>query len=157
MTMMMKPFIVLNQFWMIWHQSRYMGGGFWPLKCVFWNIHLRVQMVWKRTGLFLVCYLIQCLGRCLSTTQYTRTHTHMHIHTQVVSGSRLQILPAASWRPPPEGPVEGGRRWKMLNHNVLWGNKFVFLVLQMTKIAARIAYKVRNWKDKQNPYEEFVL
>lgn len=36
-----------------------------------------------------------------------------HTHTQDVSGSRLQIPPAASWRPPPEGPVDvGGKEVK---------------------------------------------
>lgn len=56
---LMIPFIVLKRFWMIWHQSRYTGGRVLATKkkkCVlFWNLHLRVQMVWKRTGLFLVC------------------------------------------------------------------------------------------------------
>lgn len=45
-------------------------GGFWPLKCVlFWNISSQgANGVKENRPLLVLPHLIQCLGRCLSTT-----------------------------------------------------------------------------------------
>lgn len=146
MTILMIPFIVLNQFWMIWHQSRYMGRVL--------ATKMYVVLEYSSQGANGVKEN-RPLSLCITTlnSMFGTVLVEPHRMTRA-AGCRFFLQPSGRLHLKGRGQ---GKEVEMLNHNVLWGNKFVFLVLQMTKKAARIAYKVRNWKDKRNPYEEFVL
>lgn len=138
MTILMIPFVTLNQFWMIWHQSRYTGRVLATNMCVVLEYSSQGANGVKEQASFSL-YMITTLGKCLGRARRPHRRTR-------AAGCTFFLLPGSSWS-------GRGKELEMLNHNVPWGNT---LVLQMTKKAA-ITYKVRNWKGKRNTYDDLVL
>lgn len=138
MTTLMIPFIVLNQFWMIWHQSRYTGRVLATKMCFVLESSSQGANDVKENRPLLVCiltHLIKCLGWCSPTTQDKLG--------QPAADSSCSHLADFTWRAVDR---EGSGDVK----NTAFSEGIVcFPCFTDDKTAARIAHKVRNLKKKK--------
>jgi len=87
MTILMIPFVTLNQFWMIWHQSRYTGRVLATNMCVVLEYSSQGANGVKEQASFSL-YMITTLGKCLGRARRPHRRTR-------AAGCTFFLQPAA--------------------------------------------------------------